>query len=149
MFEADKPLTLILDGHNILFAMRIAFTDQLVDGHPGTAAREELVQRLLQKAWRPDQEVLLYFDGREATREARSPQLTVIYSGGEGAQRADRAILAKLNEALCAERDAPVYVVTLDSDLARRARKRGARVLGPAELGFLVAPALSGSSTSP
>jgi predicted RNA-binding protein with PIN domain len=140
----NHALTLIVDGHNVLYALRHRFTAQLVDGHPGTAAREALVQRLLSQDWTPDQEVLLYFDGAEATVEARSPQLTVIYSGGQGEQRADRAILARLNEALGSGRDVPVYVVTLDRDLARRARKRGARVLGPAEL-----PALSDSSTSP
>ncbi len=122
--------TYILDGHNILYAARPAFLEQLADGHPGSAAREELVRRLVAAFGPSGPRVFLYFDGSEATTEARSGQVQVIYSGGEGEQRADKAILNCVSDP---ELETPLVVVTRDIRLARRARKRGASVMDPAE----------------
>ncbi|HUH00313.1 MAG TPA: NYN domain-containing protein [Gammaproteobacteria bacterium] len=127
------PLTYILDGHNVLYAMRQAFLEQLAEGHPGTAAREELIQRLARAFIPPGPEVFLYFDGSAPGTESPSEQLRVIYPGGEGDQRADTAILEHVNEHLQAGKEAQLVVVTRDIKLARRARKRGASVLEPAE----------------
>lgn len=123
--------TFILDGHNILYAARPAFLEHLVDDHPGTAAREALVQRLLLAFASPGPVVSLYFDGSEPTTEARSDRVRVIYSGGEGDQRADRAILRQVLAHAAAGDVAAVVVVTRDITLARRARKRGASVMEP------------------
>lgn len=125
--------TFILDGHNILYATRPAFLEQLVEGHPGTAAREALVQRLLRVFTTPDHEVWLYFDGIDPHRECRSGQVQVIYPGGDGDQRADRAILRQVTERAARGDAATVIVVTRDIKLARRARKRGAGIMAPAE----------------
>ncbi len=127
----DATPTFILDGHNILYAARPAFFEHLVDGHPGTAAREALVQRLLLAFAAPGPAVYLYFDGSEPVTEARSARLQVIYSGGEGDQRADRAILRQVSAHAVAGDGAAVVVVTRDIKLARRARKRGASVMEP------------------
>ena len=129
---ATQP-TYILDGHNLLYAARQAFLEHLVDGHPGSAAREALVQHLLRAFPPPGPEVLLVFDGSEAKTEARSARLQVIYSGGEGEQRADKAILRLAAQHVQADNAAPMVVVTRDIKLARRARKRGASVVDPAE----------------
>lgn len=129
----EQFFTFILDGHNILYATQPAFLEQLVDGHPGTAAREALVQRLLREFTTPDHEVLLYFDGNDAHRESRSERVQVIYSGGEGDQRADRAILRTVTEHAASGDAATIIVVTRDIKLARRARKRGAGIMAPAE----------------
>jgi len=134
--------TFILDGHNILYAARTAFLEQLADGHPGTAAREALVQRLLRVFTAPEHEVFLYFDGSEPQREYRSGHLQVIYSGGAGDQRADRAILRHVTERAARGDAATVVVVTRDIKLARQARKRGASVMAPGE--FLEAWGLGG-----
>ncbi|MFU8822263.1 MAG: NYN domain-containing protein [Gammaproteobacteria bacterium] len=123
--------TFILDGHNILYAARPAFLEHLVDGHPGTAAREALVQRLLLAFASPGPEVCLYFDGSEPMTEARSDRVRVIYSGGDGDQRADRAILRQVSLHAAAGEVAALVVVTRDIKLARRARKRGASVMAP------------------
>ena len=123
--------TFILDGHNILYASRPVFLENLVDGHPGTAAREALVQRLLLAFASPGPAVSLYFDGSEAMTEARSDRVRVIYSGGDGDQRADRAILRQVSMHAAAGDVAAVVVVTRDIKLARRARKRGAGVMEP------------------
>jgi len=135
-----KSLVLI-DGHNLLYAMRPRFAAQLVDGHPGTAAREALVAQMVAAFDQPGAVVRIYFDGGEAHTEQRSAQVEVIYPGGTGDQRADRAILAALAHRIEAEsgaepqepagRPSPI-VVTRDIKLARRARKRGATVIDPA-----------------
>ena len=127
-----KP-TFILDGHNILYASRLAFLEHLVDGHPGSAAREALVQRLVRAFNAPGPEVCLYFDGSEPVTEVHSDRVRVIYSGGDGEQRADRAILRHVSQHVAAGDVASVVVVTRDIKLARRARKRGASVMPPAE----------------
>lgn len=125
--------TLLIDGHNLLYATRPAFAAHLVDGHPGTAAREALIEWLLRSFTPPGPPVTLYFDGHEALTEARSARVEVIYSGGEGSQRADRAILKHLARLAATDPDAPVTVVTRDIQLARRVRKRGAAVVDPVE----------------
>jgi predicted RNA-binding protein with PIN domain len=139
--------TYLIDGHNLLYAARQSFLDHLVDGHPGTAAREELVRRLVAAFATLGQAVFLYFDGSEAKTELRSAQVQVIYPGGAGDQRADTAILKHVSR-LAAAGDGgrggdgtPIIVVTRDLKLARRARKRGADVMAPGE--FLTVNALS------
>ena len=129
-FAFVKSLTLV-DGHNLLYALRPRFAAQLVDGHPGTAAREALVQQLVEVFQQPGHEVRIYFDGGEAHSEQPSSQVAVIYPGGAGDQRADRAILAALPQRGQAPL-ATMIVVTRDIKLARRARRRGATVIDPA-----------------
>lgn len=122
---------ILIDGHNLLYALRPRFAAQLVDGHPGTAAREALVAQLVAVFDQPGQVVRIYFDGGEAHAEQRSAQVEVIYPGGEGDQRADRAILAALPQRGQTPL-ADAIVVTRDIKLARRARKRGATAIDPA-----------------
>lgn len=122
---------ILIDGHNLLYALRPRFAAQLVDGHPGTAAREALVAQLVAAFDQPGQVVRVYFDGGEAHAEQRSAQVEVIYPGGEGDQRADRAILAALPQRGQTPL-ADAIVVTRDIKLARRARKRGATAIDPA-----------------
>jgi len=122
---------ILVDGHNLLYASRTRFAAQLLDGHPGTAAREALVQQLVAVFDQPGQLVRVYFDGSEAHAEQRSAQVEVIYPGGAGHQRADRAILDLLRELGSNDVDAAV-VVTRDVKLARHARRRGASVVDPA-----------------
>lgn len=131
--EFAEALTHILDGHNILYACRQAFLEHLVDGHPGTAARVELVRRVVAAFPAPGPEVRVYFDGSEAGTESPSPNVQVIYPGGDGEQRADRAILKYVAELAGQGGTTPVLVVTRDLDLARRARKRGASIVAPGD----------------
>jgi len=102
-----------------------------VDGHPGTAAREALVEAMVDVFTAPVRVVRIYFDGNLPHREQRSTQVEVVYPGGDGDQRADRAILHDLAERDSAGGRPPVTVVTRDIKLARRARKRGATVVDP------------------
>lgn len=138
---------LLIDGHNLLYAMRTAFAAHLSDGHPGSAAREALIEWLLRSHTTLDQRITLYFDGHVAHTETRAAQVEVIYSGGEGGQRADRAILRHLNRLATAEPRAAVTVVTRDIPLARRARKRGAEVIDP--VAFCASRGLPSGSPDP
>ena len=122
---------LIIDGHNLLYAVRARFAPQLVDGHPRTAAREALVETLLGAFRACGHSVRIYFDGPVPHRERRSEEIEVIYPGGEGDQRADQAILRDLADLAGEDERQPATVVTRDIKLARRARKRGATVVDP------------------
>lgn len=129
MEKTEQAGLFIIDGHNLLYALRPHFAAQLVDGHPGGAAREALVEMLVAAFTGPGQAVHVYFDGGTAHSERRSAQVEVIYPGGEGDQRADKAILRALADG--ENEGVPVTVVTRDIKLARRARKRGAAVMDP------------------
>jgi hypothetical protein len=143
-----KSITFV-DGHNVLYALRARFASQLLDGHPGAVAREALVEQLVNVFDKSGHEVRVYFDGGKARTEQRSAQVWVIYPGGLGDQRADRAILTALREqvgpdaagpnaaehaSVCeaSEPAAMRVVVTRDIRLAKRARRRGATVIDPA-----------------
>lgn len=102
-----------------------------MDGHPGTVAREALVETMVGVFSGPAQVVRIYFDGRTPHREQCSAQVEVIYPGGKADQCADRAILRELADRNGAGEGPPVTVVTRDIKLAKRARKRGAAVLDP------------------
>ena len=139
--------TYLIDGHNLLYAARQGFLDHLVDGHPGGAAREDLVRCLVATFVDADQAVFLYFDGSEATTEIRSARVQVIYPGGPGDQRADAAILRHVAQLAAAGEGTPIIVVTRDLKLARRARKRGAGVIAPGE--FLAAKVIRAAPATP
>ncbi len=123
----------LVDGHNLLYACRRAFAGQLADGHPGTAARAELVRRLVTGRPEPGPALFVYFDGAEPNTHSPAKHLQVVYSGGDGDQRADDAILRHVNAHRADAPDTPIVVVTRDTRLARRARKRGANVIDPGE----------------
>lgn len=141
-----QSLTYLIDGHNLLYACRQAFLDQLADGHPGAAARAELVSRLVAARPAPGPTLYVYFDGAEPNAHSPANNIHVIYSGGDGEQRADYAILRHVTEHVAdTSRDTQLVVVTRDIKLARRARKRGAEVMAPGE--FLHAWKISGADT--
>jgi hypothetical protein len=144
-----RYLAYLVDGHNLLYACRQAFLGQLADGHPGTAARAELVRRLVATWPPPGPALFVYFDGAEPNTLTPANNVHVIYSGGDGDQRADRAILRHLNAQVAgaggSRQDAQPVVVTRDIKLARHARKRGAAVMDPEE--FLQAWKIDGSDT--
>lgn len=130
----EGPTQYLIDGHNLLYACRQAFLGQLADGHPGTAARAELVRRLVAACPAPGPALVVYFDGAEPNTHSPAKSIDVIYSGGDGGQRADNAILKHVNKHVAdTSRDTQLVVVTRDIKLARRVRKRGARVIDPGE----------------
>lgn len=127
----DNASRVLIDGHNLLYALRPRFAAHLVHGHPRTAARAALVAALRDAFAGEDQRVRVYFDGRTPHIERHSARLEVIYPGGDGDQRADRAILRDLADHARDSADIAVTVVTRDIKLAKRARRRGATVVDP------------------
>lgn len=90
----------------------------------------------------PGPALFVYFDGAEPNTHSSAKHIHVVYSGGDGDQRADDAILRHVNAHRADAPGTPIVVVTRDTRLARRARKRGANVIDPGE--FLQAWQLGG-----
>lgn len=133
------PVLLMIDGHNVLHDLADLFPGAGEKGGPGQAARQrlaELVAALAAPA--AGAEVRLYFDGPERSETTLSRQARVIYSGGEGEHRADRALLADLEFARGRDPAPPAFAVTADGDLARQARALGAALLHPQAFAVLL-----------
>nr|WP_240902056.1 NYN domain-containing protein [Wenzhouxiangella sp. XN24] len=125
---------MIVDGHNVLYALRGVFVEHWVDGRPRSEAREALATRLSAAFDRPGAAVRLYFDGSEASTERRSDTLEVIYSGGVGEGRADQAILDDIKRESRAGILDPLGLVTSDLKLARLAERRGVTIIAPEDV---------------
>ena len=145
----SERFSLLIDGHNVMYALRVVFIEHFVDGRPRSAARDELAARLVAAFDRPGPSVRLYFDGSEANIERRSDTVEVIYSGGVGEGRADEAILADVKRQSRAGTADPVGLVTADLKLARLAQRRGVTIITPEEfLPWLPAVALPDEGVS-
>lgn len=103
------------------------------------------MRRLVAACPAPGPALFVYFDGAEPNTMSAANNVQVIYSGGAGDQRADRAILQHVNAHFAGAGGAQLVVVTRDIRLARRARKRGAEIMAPGE--FLQAWRLDGGDT--
>lgn len=133
-FLAGERFALLVDGHNVLYALRAVFIEHFVDARPRSEAREALATRLAAAFDRPGATVRLYFDGSEANVERRSATVEVIYSGGVGEGRADQAILDDIKRQSRAGTPEPMGLVTSDLKLARLAQRRGVTIIAPEEL---------------
>lgn len=138
---------LLIDGHNLLFASREVFAEHWRDDHPGREARAALVRWITDRFDAANVAVTVYFDGPAAMVERQSATVQVVYTGGEGRQRADTAILQHLTRLAAAGAPRVVTVVTRDLKLARRARKRGATVVDPRV--FCPPPGVSEAPSAP
>jgi len=133
-FLQGERFSLLVDGHNVLYALRVVFVEHFVDGRPRSEAREALATRLAVAFERPGASVRLYFDGSEANIERRSETLEVIYSGGVGEGRADQAILDHIKHQSRAGPTDPLGLVTSDLKLARLAQRRGVAIIAPEDV---------------
>ena len=133
-FLQAEHFSLLVDGHNVLYALRGVFVEHFVDGRPRSDAREALATRLAAAFEQPGAAVRLYFDGSEANVERRSDTLEVIYSGGVGEGRADQAILDDIKRRSRAGSVDPLGLVTSDLKLARLAQRRGVTIIAPEDV---------------
>jgi hypothetical protein len=130
--HADKkPFTLLLDGHNLLFALKQRYQSLYEpNGTPGRAAREAMIRDTVALAGRcPKGHVHLVFDGDRRSDQNASRNVTVTYSGGEGVNRADEVIVQYITFACGADLGEAVFLVSNDRELCTNARGEGARVL--------------------
>jgi len=133
-----ESFTIFIDGHNALFELKDIFGQYYEDGLPGTKARLELGNRLTRIFHKPGADVLLYFDSDDSNQHSLSDQVRVIYSGGTGDHRADKAILQHLMVFNLPEPSAPVCLVTKDTDFACQANEMGVIIMHPEEFAVLV-----------
>ncbi len=125
--------TIYVDGHNVLFLLARYIGSCLDErGVPTPAGRGVLTERLsLAFEGLQQLSVRLYFDGREDSETVVRDRLRVIYAGGIGPHRADRAILRDLTYQ---PPDSTALIVTRDIALAREAGKKRAARVDPQEL---------------
>jgi len=128
--HADEAFIWVLDGHNVLFGLDDLFGYDAKSGAPGQEARDCLIAAMksfVEEA--PKCQVTVFFDSPEHGEHKVSKNVKVVFSGGSGEHRADRAILSYL-EYVCREMSAmPRVLVTNDRDLAQQARKLSADIM--------------------
>jgi predicted RNA-binding protein with PIN domain len=128
--QMGEPLTMLVDGHNVLARPGIARTGS--ESWHSAPARDALTARLREFASDyPQLHVDLWFDSPTSYDENVSANLRVKFSGGTGANRADAAILRQIENHPAS---VTLYLVTADWDEAQKAQALGAKVFLPEEL---------------
>ena len=131
----DRRVVLAVDGHNVLFLTKDYFQDCLdSDGCPGSRARTSLVTQLASAFKQAiEVEIRVYFDGEDASLYSHSDQVTVLYSGGQGRNRADDAILKDIHYQQ-GQGEPLIRIVTRDMNLATQALGYNAERVDPDDL---------------
>lgn len=130
-----RPATLVVDGHNVLWKVPTLFRPHYEQGQPGSRARRALEAALQDLAKRhPDLTIHLWFDGGVMEDRVLAPNLRVHFSGGVGANRADRQMLAYLAHLNASGTNEVRAVTTADGDVAATAQASGALAMTPQEL---------------
>ncbi len=127
--------TVIVDGHNVLWKVPVLFRPHYEQGQPGGQARRALEAALTVLAKRyPSLTIHLWFDGGVMQDLVLEPNLRVHFSGGVGANRADRQMLAYLTHMSATGTNEVRAVVTADGEVAASAQASGALTMTPQEL---------------
>jgi hypothetical protein len=128
VIEQDVECTLWVDGHNLAHALYAEVFDMGPGGE--REARDRLTNALSAIATGNTRlRVNLCFDGPSFNERSVSPQLRVVFSGGEGPNRADKRILEELRGRLVTAPGHLCFLVTSDEGLRHQARG-----LGPVEV---------------
>lgn len=137
--SCGKACTLVVDGHNVLWMVPALFRVHYEQGQPGAQARQALQSALLALAARhPTLTTHLWFDSKVMEDRTLAENLRVHFSGGEGANRADRQMLAFLAHMSASATDEIRTIATADTDVAASAQAAGALVMTPQELAILL-----------
>lgn len=135
-----RPTTLVVDGHNVLWKLPTLFRTYYEQGQPGARARRALEDALRVLAGRhPNLTLHLWFDGAVMEDRVLAQNLRVHFSGGVGANRADRQMLAYLAHLSAAGAEEVRAVVTADGEVAVTAQGSGALAMTPQELAIWMA----------
>lgn len=135
--RSGRHFFLFLDGHNILHRLRDAFGAFFDHEQPGVRARNRLAELVVESFRGTSVEVALYYDSSEPSIEIRAEYVKLIYSGGEGRNRADFAILEDLEERRRAFPKSRIVLVTTDLLLAKEANREGVETLTSEDFGWL------------
>lgn len=129
LLERNHECLLLLDGHNVLFALE-EMVACFESGKPGGKARDRLIaviRRLVDT--RPQIQARIVFDAPEEALETVSHNLKVQFSGGgRGDNRADNAIVRCLTQEKenLQEPTLRTFIVTNDRSLQTRIRHQHA-----------------------
>jgi hypothetical protein len=130
-----RPLLLLIDAHNVLFALQSRYQVPSDHHFPGAKAREWLVEDVIQMTVSaPNCRVFVVFDGPVRSEASPAPNVNVIYSGGEGEHRADNVLIEEAEFLLGHGDKGTVILVTNDNGLIGRAARLGVLNLSPAAL---------------
>jgi len=125
---------LLVDGHNVLFGLQGRYLPPQGAAVPTGASRMRLVgdvTRLVGE--RPTCRAWIVFDGPTRSESTPAHNVRVTYSGGEGENRADAALLDNIRFFRASGGDIPILLVSNDNGLLASARRLGARTLSALE----------------
>ena len=130
--KGADPLAVLIDGHNLLLC--VPRFRAFFDGDRAGAAYDYLADLLRTSLAHPGphREIRVVLDGSVASAEHLSPGVQFLFSGGEGAGRADRMIAEEQLPALLhAAEAAAIWVISADRAVVREAQDAGVKTLHP------------------
>jgi hypothetical protein len=132
----QKPLMLLVDGHNALFGLPTRYNPQRGSAASEGEKRNKLVADIVRvTAPNPAVRVWVVFDGPQRMDTQASANVRVTYSGGEGEHRADAVLLDNIKFFRAADPTMAVLLVSNDSDLCKDAARQGAQTVPVMDLG--------------
>ncbi|MEI7901452.1 MAG: hypothetical protein WCK89_14475 [bacterium] len=132
----QTPAILFIDGHNVLFGLPARYMPARGTALPDADKRKKLADDIVRiTAPNPAIRAWIVFDGPTRSDAQASPNVRVIYSGGEGEHRADGVILDNLRFFKSSSPDTPVFLASNDNDLCTAARRLGALDIAVLDLG--------------
>ena len=132
----EKGAVLLVDGHNIFFALQGKYAAPAGPVVPDREKRARFVADVTRVAHaRPTCRAWVVFDGPYPCEESPAPNVRVVYSGGAGEHRADKIVADTARFLRQSEPGVPVIVATNDNALRGEVQKIGALAMTAAELG--------------
>ena len=141
LITADSCCILI-DGHNLLHKVKPLIGGQYFDPAtgPNALARSYLIEKLRTLVdLHTNINCELWFDGPDETQWRETDRLKVLFSGGQGENRADARILESLHGLTYRGVSAEYIVVSDDRDVLKKSENSNAVGMSPVEfwMGFL------------
>lgn len=141
LITADSCCILI-DGHNLLHKVKPFIGGQYFDPAtgPNALARSYLIEKLRTLVdLHTNINCELWFDGPDDTQWRETDRLKVLFSGGQGENRADARILESLHGLTYRGVSAEYIVVSDDRDILKKSENSNAVGMSPVEfwMGFL------------
>ena len=131
--------TLLIDGHNVLHALKSTFGSYFENNIPGKKARKELTRRLRELVdLHQNISVDLWFDGPEEVDVTVNEKIRVRFSGGSGQDRADKKIRESLAYLESVKLIKNCIVVSEDREVLASAKEFNAIQMDPNELANLI-----------
>ena len=134
-----SPAILLIDGHNLLFALQGRYMPASGAAVPDKEKRARLVADIVRVVSpHPTCRAWIVFDGPEPSEESPAPNVKVSYSGGIGDHRADKSILANIRYLRDADSTIPIILTSNDNELCGQARRLGALTIAATDIGALL-----------